>query len=212
MQTKRVNFKKHLSAPGLLKSTRQAFEKIPVSITSSPFSLSDCLMSGLALFGLKYPSLLQFDQDTRMDEGIKHNLQKLYGVSNVPCDTTVRERLDIVDPRFLQKAINKMIALLQRGKVLEQYRYIDDYCLVAIDGSGYFSSHEVHCSSCCEKHHRDGSVTYYHQMLAAVMVCPGYSTVFPVGLEPIQKEDGANKNDCEHNAAKRLLEKPQVHI
>jgi hypothetical protein len=29
--------------------------------------------------------------------------------------------------------------------------------------------------------------------------------VFPLAPEPILKQDGARKNDCERNAAKRLL-------
>jgi hypothetical protein len=47
-------------------------------------------------------------------------------------------------------------------------------------------------------------------MLAAVMVNPAYSTVFPMMIEPIQKQDGKTKNDCEHSAAKRLLENLRV--
>ena len=74
-----------------------------------------------------------------------------------------------------------------------------------MDGTGYFNSEEIHCESCCEKHHRDGRVTYYHQMLGAVIVHPHYSTVFPVEIEPVQKQNGLSKNDCEYNAAKRLL-------
>ena len=149
--------------------------------------------------------LLQFDIACRNDELVKHNLKTLYGVMQVPCDTYMRERLDEVEPHFLKKSIDAMIAQEQRGKVLEQYRYFDEYCLVAIDASGYFSSNEIHCDSCCKKNHRDGAVTYYHQMLAAIMVYPGYPTVFPLAIEPIIKEDGTSKNDCEHNAAKRLL-------
>ena len=46
---------------------------------------------------------------------------------------------------------------------------MQDYLLVPIDGTGYFSSHDVHCEQCCTlKNHRDGTKTYYHQMLAAV--------------------------------------------
>jgi len=163
-------------------------------------------MSGIAMFGLKYPSLLSFDNDSHIESSpLAHNLHKLYGINQIPSDTYLRERLDEVDPQNLQKPINRIIAQLQRGKVLEQYQYHDGYCLVALDASGYFSSHEVHCDNCCEKHHRDGTVTYYHQMLAAVMVNPAYKTVFPLMIEPIQKQDGNKKNDCEHNAAKRLL-------
>jgi hypothetical protein len=40
-------------------------------------------------------------------------------------------------------------------------------------------------------------------MLGAVLVHPDHSAVFPLAPEP--KQDGARKNDCERNAAKRLL-------
>jgi hypothetical protein len=162
-------------------------------------------MSGVAMFGLKYPSLLQFDKDHRHSTLLKYNLRSLYGINQVPSDTYQRERLDTVDPYQLQKTMDRLIAQLQRGKVLEQYRYFKDYCLVSIDGTGYFSSKEIHCDSCCVKRHSNGTVTYYHQMLAAVMMHPLYKTVFPLMLEPIKKQDGKTKNDCEHNAAKRLL-------
>ena len=63
----------------------------------------------------------------------------------------------------------------------------------------------MHCDACCEKHHRDGRTTYYHQMLGAVLVHPDSKEVFPLAPEPMTKQDGTRKNDCERNAAKRLL-------
>ncbi len=74
-----------------------------------------------------------------------------------------------------------------------------------MDGTGYFSSTEIHCGQCCEKHHRDGRVTWYHQLLGAVLVNPDHKEVFPFAPEPILKHDGMSKNDCERNAAKRFL-------
>jgi len=65
----------------------------------------------------------------------------------------------------------------------------------------------VHCESCLERQHRDGSITYSHQMLGAVIVHPEHKTVIPLAPEPIIKQDGVKKNDCERNAAKRLFEK-----
>jgi hypothetical protein len=50
-------------------------------------------------------------------------------------------------------------------------------------------------------------VTYEHQMLAAVIVHPDIKEVIPLAPEPIQKQDGSTKNDCERNAARRLLAK-----
>ena len=58
---------------------------------------------------------------------------------------------------------------------------------------------------CGEKHHRDGRVSYYHQLLGAVLVHPDDKEVFSLAPEPILKQDGSGKNDCERNAAKRLL-------
>lgn len=206
MEAKKPRMRKHLCLPGLLKRARQRFSCIKDSVTRQVnISLTDCLMSGLAIFGMKYPSLLQFDKEFRTKKMVMHNLQTLYHIQNVPSDTYLRERLDEISPPGLQKTIDRLIAQLQRGKVLELYQYDEDYCLVSLDASGYFSSNEIHCINCCEKKHKDGSITYYHQMLAAVMVNPRYNTVFPLMLEPIQKQDGKTKNDCEHNAAKRLL-------
>ena len=195
--------RKHLCVPGLLSRVRYQYKKIPDTAQKpNKHDLLDCLMSGIALFGLKYPSLLQFNQEA---QSLAHNLKQLYGVNRVPSDMSFRERLDPIEATQLQRGITRIVAQLQRGKVLECYRYLDDYCLIAIDGTGYFSSHEVHCDNCCVKNHRDGTKTYYHQMLSAVIVHPNYRPVFPLMLEPIQKKDGVKKNDCEHSALKRML-------
>ena len=197
-------FRQSLSLPGLLNNTRQLFEKIPDSQSRGSIPLADHLMSGLAIFGLKYPSLLQFDQE-RNEDITRSNLNSLYGIPKAPCDTYLRERLDEVDPKCLRKNYTHLLQLLQRGKGLEGFAYLDDHYLLSIDGTGYFSSEDIHCDQCCEKHHRSGRVSYYHQLLGAVLVNPDFKEVFPLAPEPILKQDGASKNDCERNAAKRLL-------
>jgi hypothetical protein len=197
-------FRQSLSMPGLLKKTRQIFEQIPDAQSRGTIPLSDHLMSGLAIFSLKYPSLLQFDQDRNVDL-TRSNLESLYGIEQAPSDTYLRERLDEVDPASLRKNYTQLLQLLQRGKGLEGFAYLDDHYLLSIDGTGYFSSSEIHCEQCCEKHHHDGRVSYYHQLLGAVLVNPDYREVFPLAPEPILKQDGINKNDCERNAAKRFL-------
>jgi hypothetical protein len=50
-----------------------------------------------------------------------------------------------------------------------------------------------------------GRESYYHQLLGAVLVHPALETVLPLAAEPITREARARKNDCERNAAKRLL-------
>ena len=196
--------RKSLSHPGLLRAIRNVFESVPDPKKTAKIPLVDHLMSGLAIFGLKYPSLLQFDQG-RADPIIRHNLQTLYGIEQAPCDTYLRERLDDLDPRTLRKSFTKAFGLLQRGKGLEGFDYLNNHYLLSVDGTGYFSSDQIQCENCCAKHHRDGRITYYHQMLGAALVHPDHKEVFPIAPEPIMKQDGATKNDCERNAAKRLL-------
>ncbi len=197
--------RKHLSADGLHRTVRQSFykEKLP-TCTRSSISWQDCIMSGLAIFGLKFPSLLQFEE-RKEDVVIRRNLRNLYHVKEAPSDTCLRERLDTLSPKHFRRAFKTIFAFLQRGNMLSRYLYFDDYYVISIDGTGQYSSHQVHCKNCCEKHHRDGKVTYYHQMLGASIVHPDEKVVIPLAPEPIIKGDGNTKNDCERNAAKRLL-------
>ncbi len=201
--------RKHLWIGDLLTSVRSKFDKIKdiSAKRERDYGLSDCLMSGVAVFGMKYSSLLKFDRDSRTNEVVRSNLKSLYKLDKTPCDTRIRERLDVIDPDSIQSGLNIIITQLQRGKVLESYTYIDDRYLVPMDGTGFFSSSKVHCNNCCIKQHKDGKVTYYHQALTTVIASPNYKQVFPLAMEFIQKQDGASKNDCEINSAKRLVAK-----
>ena len=96
---------------------------------------------------------------------------------------------------------------LQRGKALEPLVFLEDYYLLALDGTGYFASKTIHCASCLRKVHRNGSVTYYHQMLGAALIHPDVRAVIPLMPAPIVTQDGMDKNDCERNAAKRFIAK-----
>lgn len=197
--------KKHVSVEGLLKIVRKQFAKISNDTKhKDSINIADCLMAGLAVFMLKSPSLLDFD-DKCKDPVICHNLKTLYGVSNTPCDTYMRERLDVIDYTKLRLAFTRTFAALQRSKALEMYEYYNKHYLLSIDGTGHFYSDKVHCDNCCVKEHRDGTKSYYHQTLGAVIVHPGQKTVIPLAPEPITKADGSTKNGCERNASKRLL-------
>ncbi len=197
--------RKHLSADGLHNAVRHSFprEKLPANFRSN-ISWKDCIMSGLAIFGLKFPSLLKFEE-SKLEPFIRRNLKNLYHVQYAPSDTCLRERLDCLSPRQFRRAFKTIFAYLQRGKVLERYRYLGNHYIISIDGTGQYSSKKVYCKNCCEKHHRNGEITYYHQMLGAVIVHPDEKVVIPLAPEPIVKSDGNNKNDCERNATKRWL-------
>ncbi len=203
--------RKDFSATGMIRIVRSAFKKTKTpqikGNRSNPISLEDCLMSAFAMFSLKFPSLLQFDNHMYEPDTVHVNLKNLYDIQNVPSDTYMRERVDEVEPDEISPIFKTIFAHLQRGKALEGFQFINGYYLLSVDGTGFFSSSTVHCENCCVKEHRDGTKTYYHQMLCGSLVHPGQKTVIPLAPEPIMKSDGDTKNDCELNAAKRFIER-----
>ena len=195
--------RKHLSADALFRLVRRSFTTIPdVRLSDTEISLTDALMSAFAMFSLKSPSLLAFDK-----ERTEGNLETIYGIEHVPCDTHMREILDPLCPEALRPLFKSVFGQLQRGKALEPMAFLDDHYLLALDGTEYFSSQAIHCASCLHKVHRHGSITYCHQMSGAAIIHPDLRAVLPLMPEPIVRHDGTAKNDCERNAAKRFVTK-----
>jgi disulfide oxidoreductase YuzD len=198
-----IKTRKHLSASGLIQTMRSGFEKITDHrADNTKISLSDALMSGFAMYALKDASLLEFDKRRAKDSNLRH----IYGLENIPSDSQMRTILDPVQPLDLRPLYQDVFRDLQRGKVLEKMVFMNGYYLLSLDGSGYFSSQQVHCASCLEKKNsKTGQITYHHQLLGGAIVHPDFKEVIPLAPEPIIKQDGQTKNDCERNAAKRFL-------
>ena len=117
-------------------------------------------MSGFALFSLKDPSLLAFDERRETPK----NLERVYGIIRIPSDTQMRTILDEVNPEKIRPSFKRIVQQLQRGKELEKMRYMGQYYLLLLDGTGYFTSEKIHCVNCLEKHYkRSGKIVYGHQ-------------------------------------------------
>jgi hypothetical protein len=192
--------REHLHFDALIQQARRYFEQLGERRRQPTYPLADVLMAGLALFCLKDPSLLAFCRRC-----VDHNLRSVFGLAAIPSDTQVREILDEVDPDWLRPLFKGVFRQLQRGKVLEDYVFLQGCYLVCLDGVEYFRSNSVHCDHCLSCQHRNGEVSYYHQLLGAVIVHPDFPEVIPLAPEPIQRQDGHKKNDCERNAARRWL-------
>jgi len=168
-------------------------------------TLHDVLMSGFAMMALKDPSLLAFERRRIAEE---HNLRSVFHLKDIPCDTQMRTRLDVVDPDWLRPAYRALFRKAQRGKALEKMVFMEGCYLISLDGTGYFTSEKLFSPFCLVKTcSKSGKTIYYLQALGAAIVHPGSRTVIPLAPEPICKQDGETKNDCERNAAKRWLGK-----
>jgi hypothetical protein len=77
--------------------------------------------------------------------------------------------------------------------------------LIVLDGTEHFCSRKIKCRQCSTRRRWDGGTEYFHAFLGATLVAPGRKSVLPLPLEFIAPRDGADKQDCERNAAKRWL-------
>ena len=134
-----------------------------------------------------------------------HNLNFLYKIDFIPSDTYMREVLDEVNPHDIRSGFKRLFSILQTSKKIRDYTYIDDCYLLAIDGTGFFKSKTIKCNNCCKTEHKNGTVTYHHNMVTGAIVHPNKKGVIPLCPEPIVKQDGVTKNDCEMNAVTRFL-------
>jgi len=204
----KIKLRKHLNADALFVSIRREFEKIPEFRTGDiEISIPDALMSAFAMFSLKDPSLLKFDE-RRKEEAECQNLKSIYGIEKIPSDSRMREICDETDPKkYLSPIFKVPFRHLQRGKELEPMVFYKGCYLLNLDGTGFFSSKKVSAPYCMEKvNKKTGEITYYLQMLGAAIVHPDFKEVIPLCPEMIIKQDGTTKNDCERNAAKRFFE------
>jgi hypothetical protein len=204
-RNEKIRLRKHLNADALFAAMRTGFSTIQDHRPGEvQHSLADTLMAGFAMFSLKDPSLLAFDE--RRLAG-PHNLRTIYGMKSIPCDTSMREILDGIDPEYLRSLFKCAFRPLQRGKILEKMVFMEDGYLINLDGTGNFSSKKLYSDACMEKVSANGEVTYYLQTVGAAIVHPDYKEVIPLCPEIIRKQDGSTKMDCERNAIRRLLGK-----
>jgi hypothetical protein len=138
--------RKRLSADALFGTLRSGFAAMAEHRPGTPdISLTDARMSAFAMFSLKSPSLLAFDRERPEGNG-----QRVYGIERVPCDTAMRESLDPVEPESLRPLFKHVFRALQRGTALEDRVFGQGHSLLALDGTGYFSSNPIHWESCVE--------------------------------------------------------------
>ena len=113
MSKTKVKLRKYLNADTLFSLVRSGFEKIKDHRSNNiKIPLSDALMSDFAMFSLKDPSLLAFEERRSGDT----NLKTIYKVNTVPCDTQMRTILDGVDPDDVEPIFSDVFRQRKRGQ------------------------------------------------------------------------------------------------
>ena len=199
----KITMRKHLNADAMFDAIRHDFTKVvDHRANNRKIPLVDVLMSGFAMFSLKDPSLLAFDK-RRCDD--PESLHGVYGVGIIPCDSQMRTTLDQLSPMELRQPFLTMFHRAQRSKALEKLVWQDGHYLLALDGTGIYSSQKVSSPYCMKKRKKNDRIEYYQQMLGAAIVNPNQRVVLPLCPEMILMQDGTTKQDCERKAAGRFL-------
>jgi len=188
-----------------LKAVCAAFPD-PRKGRSGNIAMADFGLSAFAMFFMQSASFLSFQRMLEKGQG-RSNCQTLFGVEKIPSDNYVRDMLDEADPALLAPCFQSTERLLLEPAMREAFGRLGGRTLVALDGTEYFCSQKIACPHCLTRKRSNGKVESYHSMLCATVVAPGHSKVVPLAPEFIAKRDGAEKQDCERNAAKRWLEK-----
>ena len=132
-------------------------------------------------------------------------------LEEMPHYDTLNYYLEMLPPGELSGVRRKMLAGLIRRKQFYQNRLLGRYWRVILDGTQLYYFREKHCENCLRTTVTDETgkktVKYYHRVVEARLVL-GKNLVVSLGTEFIENEsEDAEKQDCELNAAKRLLER-----
>jgi hypothetical protein len=192
----------------LIKRLEQSCEGFPDLRTgkNSIYEIRDVGMSAFSVFFTQSPSFLAHQRDMKLRKG-RSNAESLFHLRDIPSDNQIRNLLDPVSPDQLQTVYRQTFLALEQSGVLKKRRSFADQLLIAIDGTEYFSSKNIHCENCNHRELSNGKTNYFHSALTPVIVQPGNETVISLEPEFIIPQDGHEKQDCEIQAAKRWVEK-----
>jgi hypothetical protein len=204
-----------LSLEALVSLLSDTFQRIPDQRHPDriSFLLHDTLLSGFACMFFQHRSLLQFQRRMKERRG-RCNLETIFGVCAVPSDSQMREILDSLETEPLRQLLPVLFEKVRRAGWAKRFKTQlatgndhSDYYSVALDGTQYFHSTKLECPGCLIKTDHSGQVHYSHCVVAATLVKAGSRKVLPLDVEQVQNSDGQGKQDCELNAAKRLIKR-----
>jgi hypothetical protein len=122
------------------------------------YAIKDAALGAFAVFFTQSPSFLAHPRTIQQAKG-RTNAESLFGIGNIPCDNQIRTLLDPVAPAHLFPVYAGVYDALDGAGYLSQWRMFADQLLIALDGTEYFASKEIHCARCSQRTHANGQVT-----------------------------------------------------
>jgi hypothetical protein len=195
-----------LTLDGITRQMRRTFERFidPRKGRNTSYTMVDAALGAFSVFFTHSPSFLEYPRSLEQAHGNNHT-RTLFGIHEIPSDNPLRTLLDATPPAALKPLYAFLFDALEQAGVVDSFRSVNGTLLLAFDGTVYFSSPAIHCECCSTRRHANGQTTYCHSALTPVLVKPGGDKVIALAPEFVTPRDGAAKQDCEINAAKRWL-------
>ena len=109
--------------------------------------MEDAALSAFSVFFTQTPSFLAYQRMMQGSKG-KNNAESLFGVHQISTDNHIRDLLDPVKPAQIFPVFEEILQTLEQQGQLKQFRSFANTLLVAMDGTEYFSSTQIHCPGC----------------------------------------------------------------
>jgi hypothetical protein len=155
--------------------------------------------------------LLGSEPDALLSHLVTLTKEDISHLRTIASDDTLNDLFQRLDVHHLQQIEQNMVRHLIRQRTLEHARLLDQYYLIAFDGTGLFHRHTPHCAHCLVSKSKSGELLYSHHVLEAKLITAG-GLALSIASEHIENLDGdcydltkeKGKQDCELKAFKRL--------
>ena len=136
--------------PNLIARLRRTFEDLPDTRRpggNTRYAIEDAALSAFSVFFLQSPSFLAWQRSMQESQG-RNNAHSLFGVHPIPSDNHIRNLLDTVSPDHFYPVFRYVSNGPELTAQLNAFRTLEGSLLLALDGTAYFSSTQIHCQCC----------------------------------------------------------------
>lgn len=170
------------------------------------YPLDALAFAGLLLFLAQLTARRRLRVQLGGNPAVRRTFQALFDLPDAafPHGDTLNDAFAQLSVAQVQEALCSAVERLIRAKVLDSFRLLDHFFVVAVDATGVLTYDRRHCPHCLTRKHSSGATEYYHPVLEAKLVCRN-GFAFSIMTEFIANPgENPDKQDCELKAFYRL--------
>jgi hypothetical protein len=175
--------------------------EIPECRTKQEYELIELLGAGLFLFLFKQGSRNAMNND-RDEPEFRRNYTRVFTL-RLPHMDTVDDVLAVLEPEHLERLGVTLMQVILAKKILRPSRLQNTWYRVVIDGTQVMTVQEDHCPHCLHRTLKNGETQYFHNVVAAKLVCPN-GFCLPLASVWLTNREEYDKQDCELKGWRRL--------